>query len=555
MISVLLIFAYLLGTTYLAGFGIWQLLHHKVKCQTVHVDGYLMTGFVTIVVYAQIYSLFDKVGLRANLLLCAALALLGWCLRRQLREHLRRLRFTITPVRTGVMALLLLLFAYGTSRGILHYDTALYHAQSIHWLESYRIIPGLGNLHSRLAYNSAAFPVSALYSFSFLGGQSYHCVAGFLAFCLCKVCADAVRKDRARKPLLSDLARLTCVYYLMNIFKEMISPSSDYFMVLLVFYIVIRYLDLIEKGEKSYLPYAMLCVLCACNVTVKLSAAMLLLLTIKPAVMMLREKRILEIIKFLLLGVGAVLPFLIRNVILSGWMVYPVTAIDLFDVDWKIPVGMAEYDAREIKVWGRGYTDVAQYEKPLADWLPDWFAAQSSVDKVFLLLAGASLVILILALLYMLWKKKWQYADWMLVSGTMAAAFLFWMFSAPLIRYGCVYVWMTPVLILGGGYLKFTTHFDRYRIFYIILILAGCYKAFAFGRETAGSFSAEYMLTQKDYENFKTQSYELHGYTFYYPEQGDQTGYEDFPAAPIQAEDIFRGTTLEDGFQAINGVK
>ena len=161
MISVLLIFAYLLGTTYLAGFGIWQLLHHKVKCQTVHVDGYLMTGFVTIVVYAQIYSLFDKVGLRANLLLCAALALLGWCLRRQLREHLRRLRFTITPVRTGVMALLLLLFAYGTSRGILHYDTALYHAQSIHWLESYRIIPGLGNLHSRLAYNSAAFPVSA----------------------------------------------------------------------------------------------------------------------------------------------------------------------------------------------------------------------------------------------------------------------------------------------------------------------------------------------------------------------------------------------------------
>ena len=87
--------------------------------------------------------------------------------------------------------LLFLLYAYGTSRGILHYDTALYHAQSIRWIEEYGIVKGLGNLHCRLAYNSASFALSALYSMAFLGGQSYHCAAGFLAFLLALVCLEA----------------------------------------------------------------------------------------------------------------------------------------------------------------------------------------------------------------------------------------------------------------------------------------------------------------------------------------------------------------------------
>ena len=84
--------------------------------------------------------------------------------------------------------ILFFVFAYGASTGIIHYDTGLYHAQSIRWIEEYGVVPGLGNLHTRLAYNSASFCLSALYSFAFLGGQSYHCVAGFLAFLLAVVC-------------------------------------------------------------------------------------------------------------------------------------------------------------------------------------------------------------------------------------------------------------------------------------------------------------------------------------------------------------------------------
>ena len=69
--------------------------------------------------------------------------------------------------------------------------------------------------------------------------------------------------------------------------------------------------------------------------------------------------------------------------------------------------------------------------------------------------------------------------------------------------------------------------------------------------ETVRHGTTEYLVLQKDYENFETISYELHGYTFYYPREGDRTGYVDFPASPLKAEDIFLGDTIEDGFKDV----
>lgn len=59
------------------------------------------------------------------------------------------------------------------------------------------------------------------------------------------------------------------------------------------------------------------------------------------------------------------------------------------------------------------------------------------------------------------------------------------------------------------------------------------------------------LFYQKDYENYETVPYELHGYTFYYPAEGDRTGYNDFPASPVKAADIFRTDTMEDGFRDV----
>ena len=133
----------------------------------------------------------------------------------------------------------------------------------------------------------------------------------------------------------------------------------------------------------------------------------------------------------------------------------------------------------------------------------------------------------------------------------MGLCFLFWLTSAPLIRYGCVYLWLFPGITWGFLYLKVTPYLDRYKIGVILLLLIGIYKAGNFAVETARSGTTEYLVLQKDYENFETVPYELHGYTFYYPKEGDRTGYADFPASPVKAEDIFLGDTIKDGFKDV----
>lgn len=578
MLSVIVIWIYMFLTTFPVGYGIMCAAARSTKYRVRHADTYLICGLAGVAVYAQFASLLGPVGLSANLFLCAADLLVVWVYRRALGNMVREVWSDIRENRLGgrgrmfVILFLFLLFAYGASRGIIHYDTSLYHAQSIRWIEEYGVVKGLGNLHCRLAYNSSSFALSALYSMAFLGGNSYHCAAGWLAFLLAKICIELIEEMPRRGKVwqgrlrASDFAKLMGLYYLVNIFDEMISPASDYFMVLLAFYIIIRWLELLEERVGTIMPYAMLSVLGVFLMTVKLSAALILLLVVYPAYYLLRHKRWKEIAGYFVLGIVTALPFFIRNILLSGWLVYPFTQIDLFDAAWKIPKGVADYDAKEIQVWGRGYTDVNRYDISVKEWMPEWFKSLAGSDKLFVLAAAVSVCILLVyaaGMLCRLWKGRW---DVLLVQITVAGSFIFWLCTSPLIRYGCVYVYLTPAVVLGGIYDRLLAASEERRqteavsFGWKMLSLCGIatvwfvfgYKCAALGGEIAGSFVNDYWIVQKDYENYETQSYQIKGIDFYYPVQGDQVGYDSFPSAPVKTEVRFLGKSIGDGFAAGN---
>ena len=258
------------------------------------------------------------------------------------------------------------------------------------------------------------------------------------------------------------------------------------------------------------------------------------------------------------------LPYLIRNVVISGWLVYPFTQIDLFSVIWKIPKGVADYDAREIQVWGRGYTDVTRFEMPVRKWLPGWFQGLAGSDRLFVTAAVISVFLLLLyaaGMAFRWWHRRW---DLLLVQGTVAASFLFWLCTSPLIRYGCVWVYLTFAVVLGGIYETVTSYEDGRkeetgkgglqwrrmvkRAALTLTILLLLYKGLALGREIVRTHENAYWLAQKDYENYETLAYEIEGVTFYYPVEGDQVGYDSFPSSPAKVEISFLGEGLADGF-------
>lgn len=596
MLTVMLIWVYVIITTYLVGYGFltsftgWRGMSRKKAghvSKTYEIrfkESYLMAGVVLLTIFAQVYSLCSGVGLVANILVIIACALIAIYYRAEILDDIYEMTRRLGQKGTWIIYLAVFcIMAYGTSHGFMHYDSDLYHAQAIHWIEDYGIVKGLGNLHVRLAYNSAAFPLSALFSMSFLGKQSYHVMAGFFALLLAWQCVDIRNAYRRGHFVISDFARIAAIYYLFTIYDEMMAPASDYFLSTLVFYIMIHWLDMNVKHEKSYVPYILLSLLGVFAITVKLSAAPLLLLSIIPIHRLLTDRTKEKMAAFWIsvgLAFLIALPFLIRNVVISGWLLYPVTMLDFFGFSWKIPKGVAQFDAKEIRTFGKGYNDVAAYgDVSFAQWVPRWFSQIGGISKVMLILSIVAAAVYIAYLLYFIFVIAGQkvqdlqksektkvfdishhsmmnMADFFTIGGTLLGCLLFWFLSAPLIRYGVVYIWLVPAVILGRMFIIVFNRFGENVKAVIMKTLAALflmwllYKGVNLVLEDTGRFDIKYLAEQQDYGTYSTDTFELEGITFYYPTEGDQVGYYPFPAAThdLTGEVELMGKELSSGF-------
>ena len=496
MWMVLLTWGYMAATAFVAGFVV-LLLFRKNGYRIRHATSCLMAGLVVQNVYAQYFSLFAGVGVRANLAMLAVLAPAAFFGRRSLADFWREKKKTTSPVRWCVYVFLTLLFAYGSSRGYMHYDTGLYHAQSIRWIAEYGVVPGLANLHSRFGYNSAAFALCALFGGAGLTKYPMHCVQGFFALlCACKCTALLELPDRKRV-CLSDFLRAGCIFYLVAVFRELVAPASDYFAMLLLFFVLLCWTELLERQEKEIAPYALLCLGLVYAATVKLSTAVLLVLVLQPALGLIGQKKWGQIAGYLFSGVAIAFPYLARNVLISGWLFYPFTFFDWFFVDWKIAKGYADSDAAEIQVYAKEIFDVYQKNRPFLQWFPNWLSAQAGTDRLLVAAGWVSLPVAAVSMTASVLKGTvWNRtktgrgrAAFSRKKGTDAAeaaragadlgrsfarqtagirteallllelaavlGFLFWQFGAPLVRYGYFYVLFLPLTIFGALYTEY----------------------------------------------------------------------------------------------------
>ncbi len=550
MLSVVLDWMYVLFTTYCMGIGC------SVFCE--RVLGYrlrtgacvLMAGTVMATVYAQFFSLFGGVAAAANVLLLIGCILLIVFFHRQMAEFMNE-RFQQMKPYTWLLVLALFLgWAFFTSRGYLMYDSDLYHAQSIRWIEEYGVVKGLGLIHERLAYNSSFFSLSALYSMKWLCGQSLHAMSGYFAFLLTLLILPLGRCVKRRRLLWSDYARIAAAYYLTLICDEVVSPATDYPAMCVIFFIVICWLDCLEDTQQNHAPYCLLCVMGVYAITLKLTAGLILILLIKPAVELIRNKRWKEIGIYLFSGLLVAIPWIIRTFLISGYLFYPLAALDLFDVDWKMSAETVALDAACIKTWGRALYNSALVNLPVTEWFPNWFLTTLSRTEQILILADfLSLFLVAVGLVVCILKRAWKHLDELLVMASVAASYLYWQLSAPLLRYGYAYVLL--LCLLTAGWILMHSHFDR--VLLICCALIGCYKLYALCDYTWSMKAYPYYIYQQDYGTYEVYEEQLGSETLYIAVSGDQTGYDYFPSVPLLKNDVeLRGDGFQDGFRRID---
>lgn len=544
MIYTLLNFGWIFISTFLLGFGFLAVLGKCFNRNLLSIDFILMTGLMTATVYAQVMSLIYKVRTLASLLLFLIILIIAVLLHRMLFEWIKKLFEDRCMLYRSIIILMLLTFMglIVACQPASFYDTGLYHAQAIHWIEDYGYVKGLGNLHNRFAYNSSFLCLQALYSWVFINGQSLHGMNAYIGIVMAGYALLSFQGRKAeRTNRVADMLNLALLLYICNSLEEMESPGTDFFAMCLMLYLLARWFRSQCMEEKH-----VLCILAAFGVTLKLSIAPIVLLAAVPAIWLLKRKKWKDTVVCLGTGLLVVLPFLVRNVMISGYLVYPYTALDIFSVDWKMPEYTVNRDRNEIMAWGRGLRDVNKIDYPLWDWFPIWFQELTVAQRALFLLNILFIFIVICFIVRELRRKHFEMAYICCVA---ILGLSMWFFSAPLIRYGRAYLYLLPAIVVGLAA-------ERIRMSEKVcrLISAGFAVYFIF---LCGQYLNDQefvrIVSPEDYPPYSVTEREIsEGISIYTAEGDDRTGYEPFPAIPyvdVLDKIELRGNSLEEGFR------
>ncbi len=521
-----------------------------------------LTGLAALAVYTTSVSLFIKIGLTAHLILAiGAVVLLILFIRgreiQSLHIKLRKLPLLLWVLNGLTTATVLVNAIYRPANP----DTILYHAQMIHWIESYPAVPGLANLNGRYAYNSAWFMLNALFSLTFLNHGSFHLLSSmgylvFLGFLMRKI-GDLFEGNIRISHILAALF-LPVSFVLLA--SDISSPGNDLPVMLFTWLLLLEWMEVFENGEsQADIRPALLVIISFFMITVKASAFPILSLPLYYFIVHIRSGRYDVCLKLTGIGLIIFIPWIARNVILSGYLIYPIYQIDLFNFDWKVPYQIAHDHADVIKLWARfpGVDNEQVLKLPMRIWVPIWFNNFSANQKVIILFAVIEPFLFGLFALFSPKKLPTIYAGLkttLYLSLVCLAGIAFWFFTAPDLRFGYGYIMFSFLLgaavILHWGLKRFAKYRGAAVTILICALIA--FQGFSLYRSIKPRLVTQYLIAPAGYIELPTQPCKVGNLLIWCSDGWRGCGYEPFPCLASEAVNVEpRGKKLENGFRAI----
>ena len=452
-------------------------------------------------------------------------------------------------------ACLLLILVMSTWK-IVHPDTLGYHAQTIQWIEKYKAVPGLVHLHVRFGYQGMWFVDAALFGFSFTGNQGITFLNSTVLFWFFIFIIDRINwnffKDGKK---LYGLLWISLFFIAMWSYTQVrltaTSASPDFIATLFIW--VITYL-LLEKNLKhlAATDWLLVAFLSLVAVTIKLSVAPILLIAAVPALLGLVKRKIKLFFTILIISTVTLFPFIARNIVTSGYVVFPSTLIDVAKVDWKYSPQLTANEKDYITAYAKrpGVTTNdeinAVNKMSIAEWLPVWWQNRSNADKAIIMLLVLTLIGTILAI------KKVVPSGFIpiVVLLTLFSGIIFCLINAPDPRFG-----FGSILgfIAVSVYLIFKEReifIGKNMLIAILLISSASVVAYT-GYRFINFFNKIQLLTPLGIEKPEYKTVDCNGIKINYPAANYDFGITPIPCTDLDCEKFSpRGAKTEDGFRA-----
>jgi hypothetical protein len=410
---------------------------------------HLINGLIGLTTVSQIVQLFHPLNLHFALILLVIYITIILIKR---RTSVLILKLTINKLKKlnplsiiGFIATWLLLLLINSGPTLMD-DTESYHIQMVKWIHEYGTVPGIANLHERFGFNSSWFSSIAIFTlpskhnfYSALNGI----ISIWLSYYLWSQVDLILKKDQCKQnlfPAYLSLVILLFGLFLWPLLRGNASTTNYDFItsaiIIIIFFELLKQANQIISNNLSFELILWPVYLC----TVRIINYPLLILTVFSLYILLHQKKYKTLILSSVVTIIIIIPFLARNIVLSGYPFYPSPILNLFNVNWKVEQTVINDLLRFIKYFNRVNTMYQPIEETASIsfpyWVFHWYKHLFDYDKVLTVSGIIGLIAWPILNGNHLLKSKLQLVYYI----TLICQLCSWFFIAPDPRfvYGCL---------------------------------------------------------------------------------------------------------------------
>jgi hypothetical protein len=171
-----------------------------------------------------------------------------------------------------------------------------------------------------------------------LGYQNFNDLNGYLYVLLVLYALEGIEGLIQQKQLILNFTKAVFIifsYFFLRAFVAL--ASADFAAGMLTWVVMLELLSqFYDSARNNFKIYVLVGISCFAF-TIKISAIWILIVPfiyIFKSAYELKKSRLFKITALALL---ITMPYLTRNVITAGYILYPISTIDIFDFDWKVP--------------------------------------------------------------------------------------------------------------------------------------------------------------------------------------------------------------------------
>lgn len=528
----------------LVGLGFGLITGLLTKFRSYDFATIIICGLCISLALAQLLSLVIPVNAFVNLGFSLLSMLIVFKERRMLISVIGKIRLNIlTP---GIILLLIHSLLMMNSFPSIP-DTWFYHTQCIKWIEEYGSIPGIGNLFSNLAYNSNMFIANALFSPRYLLGYPSFTLNSFLwllSLWMMVQRGSELLSNKKYSTMILEWVVLLLIYRFFHFWLSSSGQDPATALLIFILYIQIRKLEN-NAGNESL----MMCIIMLSGfiLTIKFSH----ILFIFPALYwtFAQKNHRFRIWSLLLLSI-IVVPFLMRNLILSGYLMYPSPFPDIFSFDWKIPLADIRFEQNLIRSWAfdSDFPVCGERNFYSSGRIIGWLGRIGTYNQALLVM----LILSFLSLFKKPFDKNLNSSFLHIFYIFLILSMIFWFFSAPAPRF-IMGIMLLAIIIPVDNFLNQLKAHSAHRSFWIVafyILLLFTFSASRYTTPKALSSQGSIIKPVKPPQPSSTVI-TLNNVKYNYIDPENIKSYDlSIPASPQYREGlVMRGTDIKQGYK------